>query len=61
MGKHIDLFLEVANKCFAAIADFNFGLHNDDRTANFIRYHAKYKQYYFKNFMKAEQEGYGLR
>jgi hypothetical protein len=61
MGKHVTLFLEVANKCFAAIADFSFGLHNDDRTANFIRYHAKYKQYYFKNFMKAEQEGYGLR
>jgi hypothetical protein len=60
MGNHVKLFLGVANKCFAAISDMNFGLHNDDRTANFIRFHAKYKEYYFKHYMKAMEEGYGL-
>lgn len=61
IGKHVKLLLEIANNCFAAASDMSFGLYNDDRTANFVRYHAKYKQYYYKNFLKAEQEGYGLR
>ena len=61
MGKHIKIFLKIANNCFGASSATTLGIANDDRTANFIRYHAKYKQYYFKNFIKAEEEGYGLR
>jgi hypothetical protein len=38
----------------------SFLLHNDDRTGNFIRYQARYKQYYFKNLRTATSEGYGL-
>lgn len=61
MGKHVKIFLKIANNCLATSSAMTLIVANDDRTANFIRYHAKYKQYYYENFMKAEQEGYGLR
>jgi hypothetical protein len=61
MGNHFNIFLKITNNCFGASSATTLGIANDDRTANFIRYHAKYKQYYYKNFIKAEQEGYGLR
>jgi hypothetical protein len=61
MGKHVKIFLKITNNCFEGSSATTLGIANDDRTANFIRYHAKYKQYYFKNFIKAEEEGYGLR
>lgn len=60
MRSQIEVLLNIFNNIFGAVSDANFGLHDDDRTANFIRYHAKYKQYYYKNFIKAMEEGYGL-
>jgi hypothetical protein len=60
MNHQMKVLLIVANNCFNAIDDRQFAVHNDDRTANFIRYHAKYKEYYYKNYLKAYEEGYGL-
>jgi hypothetical protein len=60
MRNQIEMLLEVFNNIFGAISDASFRLHNDDRTANFIRFHAKYKAYYYRNFLKAMEEGYGL-
>jgi hypothetical protein len=57
----MEVLLTVFNNIFGAVSDASFALHNDDRTANFIRFHAKYKQYYFKNFKRAMEEGYGLQ
>jgi|SRR5688572_5903695 len=54
------LILKIANNSIIAATKASFMLNDDSRTANFIRYHAKYKQYYFKNFIKAAEEGYGL-
>jgi hypothetical protein len=56
----IETLLRVFNVILRKVKIESFYLHNDDRTANFIRYHAKYKQYYFKNLRKATSEGYGL-
>jgi AbiU2 len=60
MRSQIEVLLKIFNNILGAVSDASFGLHDDDRTANFIRFHAKYKQYYFKNYMKAMEEGYGL-
>jgi len=61
MRTQIGVLLKVLNNVLGAVSDANFGLHDDDSTANFIRFQAKYKKYYFKNYMKAMEEGYELR
>lgn len=57
---HINVLLKVFNNILEVVKDSSFALHNDTRTANFIRFHAKYKQYYYKNYIKALEEGFGL-
>jgi hypothetical protein len=56
----IEILLKVFNVILGKVNDTRFWLYNDDRTGNFIRYHARYKQYYFKNLRMATSEGYGL-
>lgn len=60
MRSHIKALLNVFNNILGAVSGANFGLQDENQTANFIRFHAKYKQYYFKNYTKAMEEGYGL-
>ena len=60
--RELNLILDVINNCAEKLGyQFSEIVPNrDDRTANFIRYHAKYQQYYHDNFGKAHNEGYGL-
>ncbi len=52
MRNQIQVLLIVFNNILAEISDANFWLHNNDQTANFIRYHSKYKEFYYRNFKK---------
>lgn len=60
MRRQIEILLKVFNNILEEVSNATFGLHNDDRTANFIKFHAKYKAYYFKNYFKAMEEGFGI-
>ena len=60
MMRQMKVLLIIANNCFNTFEKRQFIVHNDDRTANFIKYHAQYKSYYYKNYLKAHNEGYGL-
>lgn len=61
MRIQIEMLLKIFNNIFSAVSDASFALHNDDRTANFIRYHAIYQKYYYKNYFKAIEEGFVLQ
>ncbi len=55
---HLSIIKEVLTNCSSEF-NFEYALqipHSDKRTENFIRYHAKYKDYYYKNYLKATQE-----
>lgn len=60
MKSHVQKMLSVFNNVAYVTKNSSFDLHDDNRTANFIRFHAKYKEYYFKNYLKAHEDGYGL-
>jgi hypothetical protein len=60
IASQLKILLNIANNSFDVLGYGHFIIHHDDRTANFIRYHAIYKQYYYKNFIKAANEGYRL-
>ncbi|RKS94743.1 hypothetical protein BC952_0367 [Flavobacterium limicola] len=56
---HLSIIKEVLINCSSEF-DFEYDLqipNSDNRTENFIRYQAKYKDYYFKDYLKARQEG----
>lgn len=56
---HLTVIKEILDNCSSKF-DFEYALeipHSDNRTKNFISYHAKYKDYYLKNYLKATQEG----
>lgn len=56
---HLSVIKEVLVNCSSEF-DFEYDLqipNSDNRTENFIRYQAKYKDYYYKNYLKASQEG----
>ena len=58
----IDLIYQVINTC-AGHFDYAYSVripYNDDRTRNFIKFHAIYKKYYFKHYLDAIREGFGL-
>ena len=57
---HLRVLLRIVNNILVYVAKSSFGLNDDNRTANFIRHHAKYKQYYYDNYKRAMEEGYGL-
>ena len=49
---------EILNNC-TLVFDFEYDLripHRDNRTENFIRFHAEYQEYYFKNYLTARAE-----
>lgn len=60
MKVQIQMFLKVFNNVIYEVSDSSFRLHNDTRTTNFIRLHAVYKEYYFKNYFKAVGEGFAV-
>ena len=60
MVRQMEIMLSVANNCFGSIGYNKLLIVSDDRTKNFIKYHAVYKQYYHDNFPKAYSEGYVL-
>lgn len=52
MASQLQTLLRIANSLFSEVGHGHFILHNDNRTANFIWYHAIYKQFYYKNYVK---------
>jgi hypothetical protein len=58
--QHLTILLEIANNCFKELGYevIETVPHRDDRTANFIKFHAQYERYYLDNYAKAWQEGY---
>jgi hypothetical protein len=60
--EHLKLVYQIINNC-ASFFDFEFAArvpYNDNRTKNFIKFHSVYKKYYYKNYLKAMHEGFGL-
>jgi hypothetical protein len=55
---HLMIIKGILNN-LTSMFDFEYDLqipYRDNRTENFIRFHAEYQDYYFKNFMKARME-----
>ncbi len=60
---HLQTIKEVLNNC-TTIYGFEYDLQslfNDNRTENFIRFQAKYQEYYFNNLMKVRSEKFNHR
>ncbi len=56
----LNMFKSIMDNC-TSIFDSEFVFqHIDPRTDNFIRFHARYKDYYFNNYFDAIAKGYGL-
>lgn len=56
--EHLQIIKAFLLNC-TIIFDFEYDLaipNRDDRTQNFIKYHAEYKDYYFKHYMEAMSE-----
>lgn len=60
---HLNLILKIINNCIGIFGESYIARipHYDDRTANFIRYHAVYKRFYLDNLREATAKGYVLR
>jgi hypothetical protein len=58
MKRQVELLLKVFNNILLEVKGSSFILHNDNRTANFIRYQAVYKKYYYDNLSDAWNRGY---
>jgi hypothetical protein len=60
---HLNLILKVINNCIGVFGESYMPRipHYDDRTANFVRYHAVYKKFYHDNLSEANIKGYILR
>lgn len=54
------MFKDIMNSC-TSMLNYHFVFqHTDPRTDNFIKFHTRYKEYYFNNYFEAISKGYGL-
>ncbi|QEM04656.1 hypothetical protein DIU31_014460 [Mucilaginibacter rubeus] len=59
-SEHLKKFKLIMDNC-TSVFDYEFAFqHIDSRTDNFIKFHTKYKEYYYKNYFDAMKNGCGL-